>query len=245
MLNINNTWWSRACTLLLGICFGAVLNASAQSGHRATLSGCIDPQATNYNFYRVGVLLNTSPLPSCDYVDSTVKDGTTYTYTARGVDATGTESADSNVVTAVIPATVPPPPTGPQVGNRIKVIATANIRATAVNNGFGTLYTTEPTGALGTVTATSTAMIPGVTATWIQVKFDSCSVLIPNCTGWMGSDNMTIVTTPPPPPPPTLKVSCTGLVCTVIETNNPTGTQFPVSVTGPGGQSAGAVAVAP
>jgi hypothetical protein len=129
----------------------------------------------------------------------------------------------------------PPPPSGPQVGNRISVISTANIRATAVNGGFGTLLGTEPTGAQGTVTMTSTAAVPGVTATWTQVKFDSCATTIPNCTGWMGSNNMTVVTTPPPPPPvPTLTLTCVNLVCTFTQTNIASGTSFPVSGTAAG-----------
>lgn len=55
----------------------------------------------------------------------------------------------------------------------------------------------------------------------------------------------TIPPPPPPPPMPTVRMTCTKLVCTITQTNNPSGTQFPVSLTGPGGQSASAVAVAP
>lgn len=85
--------------------------------------------------------------------------------------------------------------TGPVVGSRIKVTASANIRATAVQNGYGRKIGAEPAGALGTVTSVSTSGVssPPPAFVWIKVKFDSCTFTSkPACVGWMGSDNMTV-----------------------------------------------------
>jgi hypothetical protein len=43
----------------------------------------------------------------------------------------------------------------------------------------------------------------------------------------------------------TMSMTCSNLVCTITQTNNPTGTRFPVSATGPNGQTANATAVVP
>lgn len=49
-----------------------------------------------------------------------------------------------------------------------------------------------------------------------------------------------------PPPTPTLgPINCTGLTCVITQTNNPSGTQFPGTFTGPNGQSASATARVP
>lgn len=223
---------------------------SAQTvNHSTTVKWDAVPVAVSYNVYRRTVTTGYSTRYSAvtgvlTYKDTVVVNGATYFYVVTAVDAGNVESLYSNEVTAVIPPDVvvpPPPPLPPppppvpvpapiQSGNRIKVIATANIRATAVNNGFGTLLGTEPTDALGTVIAVSSATIPGVTAVWVQVKFDSCTASIPQCTGWMGSNNMTVVATPPPPPPPPLLtescvpgVTVNTTVCTYSHTNFPPG----------------------
>lgn len=214
-----------------------VLTATSANAQSHTVTVSCTPSTSNvagYNFYRSGIKLNTSVIGPCSYVDKNPDDGQTYSYIARSVDASGMESVDSNVATAVIPGTSPPPPpqpppSGPQVGDRIKVISTANIRATAVNNGFGMLYATEPTNALGTVTIVTNAAVPGVTATWTQVHFDSCVSAIPNCTGYMGSNNMTVVTTPPPPPPPTLTLDCPTAKTGFTSTNMPSGTNLTIT----------------
>jgi len=44
------------------------------------------------------------------------------------------------------------------------------------------------------------------------------------------------------PPPASLSMTCTGLVCTLVSTGNPAGTSFPVTATGPNGQTASATA---
>jgi hypothetical protein len=66
-----------------------------------------DP-AVGYNVYRSTStgsfqLLNTSVNTPTSYTDTTVQDGTTYTYQVTSVDASGVESAPSNVYTAAIP----------------------------------------------------------------------------------------------------------------------------------------------
>lgn len=46
-------------------------------------------------------------------------------------------------------------------------------------------------------------------------------------------------------PPPSLTMTCAGLVCTLKPVNEPSGSSFPVSATGPGGVTASGTAVAP
>jgi fibronectin type 3 domain-containing protein len=145
--------------------------------------------------------------------------GTSYSVVVTDSAGNVTSSAATLTVTPVVTTGLP------AVGNRISVLTVANIRATSVAGGFGTLLGTEPAGALGTVVAIGAVGVAGTNGyTWIQILFDSCSTSIPNCTGWMGSNNMTIVTTPPPPVP-TLTETCvnttTTRVCTYTETNQP------------------------
>jgi TolB protein len=47
--------------------------------------------------------MNTSLVAGISYTDSTVQNGTTYFYVTTAVDSTGTESVNSNEVTAPIP----------------------------------------------------------------------------------------------------------------------------------------------
>lgn len=216
----------------------ALLPLVAYAQHSATVTGMASPSSTvaGYHIYRGATSSNltkitTSPLPTVNYTDSIVNAGATYYYAATAVDSGGTEGAFSNIVMAVIPGAPPPPPppppqSGVKVGDRIKVNSTANIRSTAPDNGFGPLIGSAPTNSLGTVTIVTSARIPNTTsAVWIQVDFDTASLP----TGYMGSDNMTVVTTPPPPPPsPTLTESCSIVsgkaVCTYTYANFPSGT---------------------
>jgi hypothetical protein len=65
--------------------------------------------AVGYNIYRevAGttsfVLLNSSVNTPTSYTDTTVADGASYTYQVTSVDASGVESAPSNVFAATIP----------------------------------------------------------------------------------------------------------------------------------------------
>lgn len=67
-----------------------------------------DPVA-GYNIYRAASgtgayqLLNSSPDVQVNYIDSTIKNGQSYDYEVKSVDASGVESAPSNVTTSVIP----------------------------------------------------------------------------------------------------------------------------------------------
>lgn len=137
-----------------------------------------------------------NPLSSSGSLSGTPTVAGTYAFAVSASNTVGSAAQAYNIVISA----QAPPSSGPKVNDRIKVNALANVRSTAVNNGFGALLGTEPAGALGTVAAVSSAAIPNSSAVWIQVKFDSCSASIPNCTGWMGSDNMTVVTTPAPTP---------------------------------------------
>jgi Abnormal spindle-like microcephaly-assoc'd, ASPM-SPD-2-Hydin len=66
-----------------------------------------DPVA-GYNIYRATgtgslVLINSSPVSTVAYVDSTVVSGATYSYEVKSVDSSGLESVASNEITVTIP----------------------------------------------------------------------------------------------------------------------------------------------
>jgi Abnormal spindle-like microcephaly-assoc'd, ASPM-SPD-2-Hydin len=67
-------------------------------------------QVIGYHVYRSETsggsysLLNGTTVNALTYSDATVSSGTTYYYVVTAVDSTGTESVDSNQVTAVIPS---------------------------------------------------------------------------------------------------------------------------------------------
>jgi hypothetical protein len=157
----------------------------------------------------------------------------------------GTGGTDLGILVSGTPTPVPTPtptptPTPVPISTRIKVTSTANIRqAPTSNTVLPGLYATEPAGALGTVLVTSPFGYPpkGV-PNWVEVKFDTCVAAIPNCTGWMGSDNMTVVTTPPPPTPTSsMTTLCSFLTggtvwrCDTSTVNIPTGTAIKSVVT--------------
>ena len=192
-----------------------------------------------------GVTVNLSTsLPGAATVPATVivpsgqTVSPTFTVTSSAVNITAfpliTATFNGGSQSATLTVNPVVPAGQPQVGDRIRLNATANVRATAVNNGFGTLLGTEPSGALGTVMALSNAITPSKGGVWIQVKFDSCSNSIPNCTGWIGSDNpMTNLTSAPA----SLTVNCTTAKQAFTATNMPSGTILTVTGTA-GGKSA-------
>lgn len=209
----------------------------AHAQHSATLNWTAPAVVTGVAYTAVNVLrgpATTGPFTSLatfaptvvTFTDTTVAAGQTYFYVLNSVAGTQT-SVNSTAIVAAIPAAGLP-----IVGDRIKVTAGANIRATAPASGFGTLLGAEPAGALGTVVSAPVATTLGFS--WVQVKFDTCVATIPNCTGYMGSDNLTIIITPPPPPTPVLTVNCVGLVCTITGTNFPAATAYSVSVSAGG-----------
>lgn len=64
----------------------------------------------SYNIYRAStlgggtyVLLNTQPLSTLSYTDSTVRSGNSYVYAVTAMDASGNQSSFSNSVNAAIP----------------------------------------------------------------------------------------------------------------------------------------------
>lgn len=81
-----------------------------------------DTPVPTFNFYRRTGMngYNGTKLASasiCSYVDTTVALGTTYFYVVTAVDSSGTESVNSNEVTAVVPGVTPPPPPPPPPSN--------------------------------------------------------------------------------------------------------------------------------
>jgi len=202
MLKQIRVFWNAARLVVLALLVGSGAHAQQRSV-TATWDASTTPEISGYHIYRratQGTLarLNAALLTARNFVDETVATGLNYFY----------------AVTAVIPGDpVPPPPPPPpppqtnlpKVGDRIRVLANANIRPAGLDNGFATpIYAVQPTNSLGVVTAVSAARVPNQSsvAVWIEIKFDSCVAAIPGCTGWMGSNNMAVVTTPPPPPPP-------------------------------------------
>lgn len=61
-----------------------------------------------YNVYRRGTSgttkINSKPVTGTSYIDSSVEPGQTYYYVAKAVSSTGTESAPSNEVQAMVPS---------------------------------------------------------------------------------------------------------------------------------------------
>jgi hypothetical protein len=86
-------------------------NGVAPPQHSVSLSwaACTSP-VVGYNVYRGGTSggpyakINSAPESSTNFADSSVHAGQTYYYVATAVDSTGTESAYSNQVQAVIPS---------------------------------------------------------------------------------------------------------------------------------------------
>lgn len=159
------------------------------------------------NVKRDGAILTMVTPTVLAYTDTNVSAGESHVYTLTNVDSNGVESSASAPVTAVTPqdgGTTPPIcPSCPVIGNTIKVTGIANVRATAVtsktSSQWGKALGTFAAGSTGTVTGNAVAA--DGTFFWIQVKEATCTgsaLVAAACTGWMGSDNMTITTTTPP-----------------------------------------------
>ena len=78
--------------------------------HAATLTWTASTSSVSgYNLYRSSISggpytkINSSPIVTTSYVDSTVQAGLTYYYVVTSMDSTGTESTYSNQVLATIP----------------------------------------------------------------------------------------------------------------------------------------------
>jgi hypothetical protein len=227
------------CSLIgFGYVFTFALTTPSQT-HSATLRW--NPSTNRINVYKNHAkIASLLPVGTNSYVDGAVTAGQSDSYFVTAVDLTNLESLPSNMVSVVIPGGTPPPPTCSvlAVGCRIKVTSSANIRqAPTANNvtppqyGCPSACATEAAGALGTVMSISPFGSTGLgVPNWIQVKFDTCASTIPNCTGYMGSDNMTIVSTTPPPPPPLQDMTTicvftnsTTWTCTSTLSNIPSG----------------------
>lgn len=92
----------------------------AQGGHNITLTwtASATPNVT-YNVWRGTVAgthttqVNTTPIATVTFADTTGVGGTTYFYVVRAVNSAGTASADSNEVSATfLPLPAPAAPTG-------------------------------------------------------------------------------------------------------------------------------------
>jgi hypothetical protein len=88
----------------------ATVTVSAPVQHTVTLTWTASTSSVSgYNAYRGTVSggpytkINTALEAATSYVDNTVQSGTTYFYVVTSVDSSGTESAFSNQVSAVVP----------------------------------------------------------------------------------------------------------------------------------------------
>ncbi len=79
--------------------------------HSATLSWTASTSSVvGYNVYRATqsggpyTMINAAPQPGTSYADLSVQAGQTYYYVLTAVDSSGTESVNSNEVTAVVPS---------------------------------------------------------------------------------------------------------------------------------------------
>ena len=91
----------------------ALSGTGASAAHQVDLSWNAPHSSTDpvvgYNIYRsIGgsgpfLLMNSFPDALTTYVDNTVVSGTTYSYYAKSVDASGIESTQSNEISVTIP----------------------------------------------------------------------------------------------------------------------------------------------
>lgn len=179
-------------------------------------------------------------------VTGTTNTAVTWTTDTGTVSSTGFYTAPATATTSTVRATsvadtskfgtanitvtaTPPPPTFPAPGKCLVTKFTANIRGTAVNNGFGPVIGSAPLGASGCIVSVTTAVIPNSGgATWVQVDFND--PVLP--TGYIGSDNMTESTAPPPPP--TLVLSCPAAKTGFTGSNIPSGSTLTITGSIPG-----------
>lgn len=129
-LNVFKLWPSRFAVILLvssGIfaqtsCQGRQSKQSKLPSERLEKAGASAPQHTvslswkasttpgvTYNVYRRGLQgdpakINSDPICTTSYVDSSVQPGQTYFYVIKAANEKGRESAPSNEIRAVIPA---------------------------------------------------------------------------------------------------------------------------------------------
>jgi fibronectin type 3 domain-containing protein len=97
-------------SLALSSCAG-VATASRSVAHSVTLTWDASPSPTTsgYNIYRSTVSgggyarINSSPVGSLSYVDTTISGGAIYYYVATAVDVNGDESTPSNEMQVIIP----------------------------------------------------------------------------------------------------------------------------------------------
>ena len=118
--------WPLYALGMIALCWGLLLPATAQA-HSVSLSctPSTTTTVTGYFFYRSTVSgsgyakLNSTPVSSCSFTDTTVQANTTYFYVATAFDpgASPSESTFSNQVSAVIPPNPQPnPPSGLTLG---------------------------------------------------------------------------------------------------------------------------------
>jgi hypothetical protein len=179
---------------------------------------------------------NTNTAVTWSTTAGSVTQAGLFTAGPAGVSTVKATSVADSTKSASASVTVAAPASGFTAGDRVKTLQTANVRSTAPVSGLGTLLGTVPKGSLGTVG--TAAQVPNTGGwIWVQVKFDVCAgaaLIAANCTGYVGSDNLVLVT-PVPPPTPTLTLTCTPtantITCIGKTTNVPAGSPYTVNAT--------------
>jgi len=90
---------------------GVNFTAASNAPHSVTLNwSASTSKVSGYNVYRSTTSsaggftkINSSLVTTTSYEDSTVQNGKTYFYVTTSVDASGTESSDSNSASVTIP----------------------------------------------------------------------------------------------------------------------------------------------
>lgn len=153
---------------------------------------------TGYNVYRragtgaYGAKLNAALVTGLTYTDLTVQAGAAYFYIVRSVDAAGTESLNSNEVTATIPDAPAITTTSPLPGGVVGVAYSATFAAT----GSTPIAWTSDAAVPGLVFNAATPVLAG---TPTAVGMYSFNVTATNSLGSQSASYLITVANPPPP----------------------------------------------
>ena len=168
---------------------------------------------TGYSVFRNGVKLADLGAASTTYVDTTVVQGSTYTYTVKAFDAAGNVSAPSNSATLTIPDVTPPtPPTNLTASVFQKTQAKLSWTASTDNIGVTryTIYRNGATTPLASVSGTTTSYTdtspPPGTDTYTVVAADAAG----NLSSPSNAASVTIADTIAPTAPTNLVASAAG-----------------------------------
>ncbi|MBL0387829.1 hypothetical protein JJB07_14405 [Tumebacillus sp. ITR2] len=150
---------------------GPVTLSGTAGNAQATLTWESVPNASGYDVYRNGTKLTSTPIPDTSYVDKTVINGTTYSYTVSAIVG-GTSSAQSNPV-SLLPKSTP--------GLLRRMATTTGV--TNLTDGDNATYTSLPASTTQTFLLPTPAKVTGLNATsdnpYMQVKlYDTAGTVV-------------------------------------------------------------------